>query len=253
MKQLRCEIIGNCHLYLGDVLEVLPQLETKVADLACFDPPYSSGGAFRGDRMQSTKTKYQSNGVKEAKPLFSGDNRDQRGYLAWCSLWLAQLESVLKPGAICCLFTDWRQLPTTTDALQAGGFVWRGILPWDKCNARPMPGRFTSQCEYVVWGTNGPREFSTVDATYHPGILRHPAPTGPKRKHSTQKPVEILTELVQVAADGETVLDAFMGSGSTGVACVQTGRKFIGIEKDPTYFKIACDRIHEATAEAAAA
>ena len=80
----------------------------------------------------------------------------------------------------------------------------------------------------------------------------HPAPSGNRRKPATQKPVEILTELVQVTAPGETVLDSFMGSGSTGVACVQSGRKFIDIEKDPSYFQIACERVREATAAAAA-
>ncbi len=246
MNRVRQEIIGPCRLFCGDSLEILPELEDESVDLVVADPPYSSGGAFRGDRAQSTKTKYQSSQVIDAKPLFSGDNRDGRSYLAWCSLWLIQLERILKPGAMCCLFSDWRQLPTMTDAIQVGGFVWRGILPWDKVDARPMPNRFRSQCEYLIWSTKGPRDFSTAGATYHPGMLRHPAPTGNARQHSTQKPVEILAEIIKVTREGETVVDNFMGSGSTGVACIETDRQFIGIEKDPTYFRIACDRIAKA-------
>ena len=62
--------------------------------------------------------------------------------------------------------------------------------------------------------------------------------------HPTQKPVDLLEYLIKTYTnDGETVLDFTMGSGSTGVACKNTGRKFIGIEKDETYFKIAQDRI----------
>lgn len=83
----------------------------------------------------------------------------------------------------------------------------------------------------MVLGTNGPSDYKLTNATYHPGILRHPAPSGNKRKHSPQKPVKILTELVQVAAPGETVVDAFIGSGSTGVTCIERGRKFIGVER----------------------
>ena len=236
---------GSVRLLLGDCLEILPGLERGSVDAVVTDPPYSSGGMVRGDRMQSTRTKYQSSDVIVPKPTFSGDNRDQRGYLAWCSVWLMHLETLTKPGAIVCLFTDWRQLPTTTDALQSGGFVWRGIVPWDKCNARPMPNRFTSQCEYIIWGTNGPREFGTDGASYHPGIIRHPAPQNSEREHSTQKPVEAITPLCRVCDEGCVVLDPFMGSGTTGIASLQEKRRFIGIEKEPKYFEIAKKRIRD--------
>lgn len=234
---------GWIRLYCGDTLDVLPDLEPGIADAIVTDPPYSSGGMVRGDRMQSTRVKYQSSDVIDEKPLFTGDNRDQRGYLAWCSVWLMHLERVTKPGAVVCLFTDWRQLPTTTDAIQSGGFVWRGILPWDKCNARPMPNRFTSQCEYVIWGTNGPRDFGTEGASYHPGIIRHPAPPNADREHSTQKPVEAIAPLCRICDAGGVVIDPFMGSGTTGVACIGERRQFIGIEKEPRYFDIAVKRI----------
>jgi len=242
---------GSVRLLLGDCLDVLPGLDDGSIQAVVTDPPYSSGGMVRGDRMQSTRTKYQSSDVQSVKPLFSGDNRDQRGYLAWCSVWLMHLEQVLAPGSIACLFSDWRQLPTTTDALQSGGFVWRGIVPWDKCNARPMPNRFTSQCEYVIWGTNGPRDFSTEQADYHPGIIRCPAPTGDDREHATQKPVEAIIPLVSVAGVGEFVIDPFMGSGTTALACLQTGRRFVGIEKEPKYFEIAKKRIKNELAKTA--
>ena len=234
---------GTVTLYCGDCLEVLPTLEAGSVDAVVTDPPYSSGGMVRGDRMASTRKKYQSSQVLDEKPLFTGDNRDQRGFLAWCSVWLMHLEQVTVPGGVCCLFTDWRQLPTTTDALQSGGFVWRGIVPWDKCNSRPMPNRFTSQCEYVVWGTNGPRDFDTEGATYHDGIIRCQPPPNCDRVHSTQKPVEAMTPLVEIAKPSEVVLDPFMGSGTTGVACIQAGRKFIGIEKTPHYFEESKRRI----------
>ena len=64
--------------------------------------------------------------------------------------------------------------------------------------------------------------------------------------HPTQKPVALMIDLIQTYTnEGDTVLDFTMGSGSTGVACVKTGRKFIGIELDPEYFDIACKRISE--------
>jgi site-specific DNA-methyltransferase (adenine-specific) len=240
----RVEVIGNATLYLGDCLEVIPML--PVIDALVTDPPYSSGGMVRGDRMASTRNKYQSSDVETEHPEFTGDNRDQRGFHAWAALWLMQAIGVTKPGGAAVLFSDWRQLPTMTDALQSGGWVWRGIVPWDKVNARPMPNRFRAQCEFAVWGTNGPRDFSTDGAEYHPGILTERPPANQAREHSTQKPVGIMETLSRIAPAGGLVLDPFMGSGTTGVACMNTGRRFIGCEKESRYFDIACRRIADA-------
>ena len=236
---------GTVTLYCGDCLEILPTLAPGSVDAVVTDPPYSSGGMVRGDRMTSTRNKYQSSDVIDEKPLFTGDNRDQRGFLAWCSVWLMHLEQALVPGGVCCLFSDWRQLPIATDAIQSGGFVWRGIVPWDKCNARPMPNRFTSQCEYVIWGTKGPRDFDTEGASYHTGIIRCPAPTSTERVHSTQKPLEAMLPLVEICGEGGTVIDPFMGSGTTGAAAVMRGRRFIGIEKTEHYFAESKRRIKD--------
>ena len=89
---------------------------------------------------------------------FGGDNRDQRSWLAWCAMWLDMCRVTLCEGAYAMVFTDWRQLPALTDAFQAGGLVWRGLIPWDKTEASRAPhkGYFRHQAEYVVWGSNGP-------------------------------------------------------------------------------------------------
>jgi len=235
---------GSVTLLCGDCLEILPGLEAGSVDAVVTDPPYSSGGMVRSDRTLSTRRKYQRTGVITEHPVFSGDNRDQRGFGYWCALWLGMACHVSRTGAMACVFTDWRQLPTITDSIQAGGWVWRGIVPWDKINARPVANRFRSQCEYIVVGSNGPRDTKpTGDALYHPGIIRLGSPPIADRVHSTQKPVEVLEVLCGVEPPGATILDSFMGSGTTGVACIRTGRKFIGIEIDPAYFAIARDRL----------
>jgi site-specific DNA-methyltransferase (adenine-specific) len=244
MGKHRVEHIGNATLYLGDCLEILPTLEG--VDAVVTDPPYSSGGAFRGDRTQSTLAKYQSSGVQKVHALFSGDNRDQRSWAYWVALWLGAAMRSTTPGGMSCLFTDWRQLPSLTDAVQAAGWVWRGVAVWDKQNARPMPNRFTAQAEFIVWATNGPRSTIAEGASYHDGVFRVTAPPTAEREHSTQKPIGLLEYLVAVAPHGGTVLDPFMGSGTTGVACANLGRKFIGIEIEPKYFDISCKRIEDA-------
>src|SRR5437763_1983588 len=116
----------------GDALLLLREIEDESVDLLLTDPPYSSGGMFRGDRAgQSTSAKYVQTGTLAARADFDGDSRDQRGFLAWCSLWLAECWRTSRVGGSCLVFTDWRQLPTMTDAVQAGGWIWRGIIPWD--------------------------------------------------------------------------------------------------------------------------
>lgn len=76
-------------------------------------------------------------------------------------------------------------------------------------------------------------------------ILTFPAPS--QRDHPTQKPVPLMEQLIEIASpDGELFLDPFMGSGTTGVACANLGRQFIGIEREPKYFDIACRRIEDA-------
>lgn len=236
---MRREVIGDATLYLGDCREVLATL--KHADACVSDPPYSSGGNFRGDRTGLTSDKYQSSEHRGLYSDFAGDTRDQRGYLAWCSLWIAQVHRIVAPGGICALFTDWRQLPVTTDALQAGGFVWRGLGVWDKTEAaRPQKGRYRNQAEYFVWGSRGPMSDAGPCA---PGVFRYSVASEEKH-HIAGKPSTLIEDMLQIC--GDVVLDPFMGSGTTGVACARLGRKFIGIEIEPVHFETACRRIEEA-------
>ncbi|MBS7540215.1 DNA-methyltransferase, partial [Ancylobacter lacus] len=177
-------------------------------------------------------------------PEFAGDTRDQRGYLAWSALWMGRARELTRPGGICAVFSDWRQFPVTTDALQAGGWVWRGIAVWDKTEGgRPQLGRYRAQAEFVAWGTQGPRALVGPCA---PGVFR--ASTSGRKWHIAGKPVELMEGLLQVM-DGP-VLDPFMGSGTVGVACARRGLPYTGIEVVPDYFEIACRRLREA-AEAA--
>ena len=235
-------VVPSARIHHGDALAVLPALESGSVDAVITDPPYSSGGAFRGDRTQDVHTKYvKSDSVAgQALPAFTGDVRDQRSHLTWCALWLSQCLRVLVPGGVCAVFTDWRQLPTTTDALQVGGFVWRGIVPWHKPNGRRVQGRYANACEYIVWGTNGPRPLDTLPNAL-PGFYQ--ANTPRERVHITQKPMDVMRELVKVCPPGGTILDPFAGSGTTGIAAVTEGRDFIGIELADHYAQLAEARI----------
>lgn len=237
-------------LYAGNAMGVLPLLPDASVDALITDPPYSSGGQFRGDRTGSTTSKYlrSDSGQAEYMPQFAGDNRDQRAFGLWCSLWLGECLRIVRPGRAAVLFTDWRQLPTTTDALQLGGFVWRGIAPWIKPDARPSMGRIAQAAEFAVWGTAGPSADDEAIGCV-PGYWVKSSPRGDDRVHVTQKPLEVMDWLLGIVPREGVVLDPFCGSGSTGVAAVTSGRSFVGIEIEPAYLDIAARRLAQAESD----
>lgn len=224
----------------GEALATLAALPDSSIDAVITDPPYSSGGAFRGDRVsQSTTQKYVLTGTELERPDFAGDTRDSHGYQFWCALWLAECLRVTRAGSPVCLFTDWRQLATTTAALQGGGMVFRGIAVWDKTEAaRPTMGRFRSQCEYVVWGSNGPMSLERESVGCLPGVFRHKV-NGDDKHHITGKPTPLMRDVVRICEPRGVVLDLFGGSGTTGVAALMEGRRVILCERVPEYADIA--------------
>jgi site-specific DNA-methyltransferase (adenine-specific) len=148
---------GRADLHLGDCIDVIDALDGEQFDAIVTDPPYSSGGVSMADRAADPVAKYQQTGQKKQWATFSGDNRDQRSWAFWSTIWMRRAKRLLRPSGYILAFTDWRQMPTTTDAIQAAGYIWRGVVPWDKGRSARAPhkGYFRHQCEYVVWGTLG--------------------------------------------------------------------------------------------------
>ncbi|MTH47486.1 DNA-methyltransferase [Intestinirhabdus alba] len=240
------EVIGNATLYCGDVLDVLPRLDGPY-DALITDPPYSSGGLHKGQRAVPPSAKYVES-PRYAE--FSGDNRDQRSWAFWCTQWLTTASRLVSPGGYFMIFSDWRQLPTLTDVLQAAGVLWRGLVVWDKTlsSRAPHTGYFRHQAEYVVWGSQGRLEKCPHGGPF-PGVITervNPA----EKLHMTAKPVRLMQELVEPLAADASVLDPFMGSGTTALPVLARGGRFTGIELTNEYFDIACDRIEKAQAMA---
>lgn len=239
-------------IHRGEALEWIRAMPDASAGALVTDPPYSSGGFTRGDRASDPAKKYRQSGSRAEAPTFSGDNRDQRGFLLWCSIWLTEAHRVLVEGAPVVLATDWRQLPTTCDVLQVAGFVWRGIATWTKLGAgRPQQGRFRGDAEFFVWGSKGampmegtplPGTFTSTPADLEAAeIAVAPVPSA-RRLHLTEKPVEVMEAILGIVREGP-VLDPFSGSGTTGVACVRRGLAFLGCELSPEYHEIATRRL----------
>lgn len=232
----------------GDSLIVLRDLPSESVDAVITDPPYCSGGRTSAERTsRSPIGKYQQSGVQVSRPDFGGDSRDQRSYLAWCALWLAECLRVARPGSPIAVFCDWRQLPVTTDAIQAGGWLWRGIAVWDKTGAaRPQKGRFTAQAEYIVWGSKGAMSADRGVGVL-PGVFSHCVRQADKH-HLTGKPTPLMRDLVRIVKPNGVVLDPFAGSGTTGVAAKEAGLGYILIEQLGDNVETARRRLDEASA-----
>lgn len=236
----------------GDVLHILPTFPDGLFGGIITDPPYASGAATQNGKQQSTAKKYSS--AKEACPFpdFEGDAKDQRSWTHWMAEWLTEARRVTKEGAPICLFIDWRQLPSMTDALQWAGWIWRGTLVWDKTNSRPQRGRFRQQAEFVVWGSNGHMP-NDRKAPVLPGVFRQSMPSFAKRRHQTEKPLEVMREMARIVEPGGIILDPFAGAGTTVLAAKLEGYPAVGIELSAHYAKTAREHLEEADAGSTAA
>lgn len=232
----------NWSILQGDSLRLLKTFDSESFHAIICDPPYASGGRTQAEKNQSTVRKYSSMG-NAAPPPFDGDSKDQRSWTDWAAEWLSECRRIAVPGAPVAVFIDWRQLPSLTDALQWAGWVWRGIAVWDKMNSRPQKGRFKQQSEYIVWGSNGDMPMNRC-APCLPGVFRYANTQG--RIHLTEKPLQLMRDIVKITEPGGQILDPFCGSGTTVLAALQEGYSATGIETNKEYAKLANERIRAA-------
>ena len=214
-------------IYKGNALDVL-RGDVGTFDAVISDPPYASGSTLAG-KQASTAIKYTRTKAHCPFPDFAGDAMDAR---SWTHMMRAVLEAAREkstPGAALVLFIDWRNLPNLTDAVQWAGWSLRGVAVWDKITSRPQRGRFRQQAEFLVWGSNGPMPIDR-GVPCRPGVFRATNVQGSERIHQTQKPLEIMRQIVQITTPGGRILDPFAGSGSTLAAAKAEGYDAVGIE-----------------------
>ena len=166
--------------------------------------------------------------------MIAADNLSTRGYLRL-------IKSVCRATAAreIYLFCDWRMWTYTCDAIEDGFFRPRSMIVWNK-GTPGMGVGWRGQHELICYGLRGPAKTGTAGKGNVLSINRTGNPD-----HPTQKPVTVIEEILK-GTEALAVVDPFMGSGTTGVACMNLGRKFIGIEIEPKYFEIACERIRAA-------
>ena len=116
---------------------------------------------------------------------------------------------------------------------------------WDKGNSRPQMGRFRQQAEYILWGSNGDMPISRPVPCL-PGVFKYGNPQN--RIHLTEKPLQLMRDIVQITTPGGKILDPFAGSGSTVLAAVLEGYSAVGMELSGAYAALAIERLRNALA-----
>ena len=211
--------LGDCTLIHGDCREVLPTLGRF--DAVITDPPYGIGEAAGRAKTRTGPT-----------AIGGGKYVKDYGHSEWDNEPISDelIAQVIAAGRHAIVFGgNYYDLPKTS--------CW---LVWDKLNG----DNDFADCE-LAW-TNLPKAIRRIQYLWH-GMMRA---NGEKRgDHPTQKPLGVMAWCIEQAPNPQTILDPFMGSGTTGVACVQLGRKFTGIERERKYFDVACERISRAQAQ----
>ena len=228
-------------LWEGDSLRLMRTIVADSIAAVITDPPYGSGGDSISARMRPSKTKYVSSdsSYQDSLPDIDGDALRPEAWNRNMKDFFEQTVRVLRPDGVFICFIDWRNIGELINIIAASSLRLRGVVVWDKRNGRPYRGGFRMQTEYILWGSKD--KLPRTDF-YGPGIISQQTKTGGKI-HITEKPIELMAQLVEVCPKGGRILDPFAGSSTTGVAAVQSGRKFLGIESVPGYFDISEDRL----------
>lgn len=219
---MRIECFENAKLYLGDCREVLPLIGE--VDEIVTDPPYGIG--YITNRRK----------VLETPPMLANDNTPP--------LWSVPLMvNRLKENCGIYICTRFEVAPLWQQAIVDSGATLKTPIVWDKGNwtSGDLRGDYGNQCELILFAHKGRHLLKNGRPSNLWKIPRERA-----GEHPTPKPVALMRNCILNSSErGDWILDPFMGSGTTGVAAVQSGRKFVGIEIEERYFDIACRRIEE--------
>ncbi len=246
-------------IIIGDSLIELKKIKSKSVDFIFSDPPYflsNNGISCQGGKMVSVNKGDWDRG--------GGFNNNVKFHRSW----IKQCKRILKPNGSIAISGTYHSIYQCGFLLQKYGFKIINDICWFKPNGAPCLAckNFTASHETIIWACKSNKSKHTFnyeimknwdvskDLINHQGkqmrsvwaISLTPQKEKTFGKHPTQKPVELLKRFVSAATkEGDTVLDPFMGSGTTGLVCKQLNRKFIGIELEKKFVKIAKSRIGE--------
>lgn len=227
-------------LICGDSHKEIKKLEDNSIDLILTDPPYNLGKYSTGNIKMRWRKDFNNDVAEWDKRDFSpGD-------------WVAEFKRILKPNGNLFAFCSYNLLGKWHEVFDPEFDTFQFVV-WHKTNPPPKlyKSSFLNSCELIVacWNKGHIWNFTKQNEMHN--FIESSICMGSERlkgefKHPTQKPLKVLRHLIKIASnEGDTVFDPFMGVGSTGVAALELGRKFIGIELDPTYHRGAEKRFRE--------
>ena len=224
----------------ADMLLELRQLSDNSIDCLVTDPPYKivSGGCTKplGGVLGSVTSGILNRNINNVK---TGSLFDYNS-LSFAE-WMPEVYRVLKPKSHAYIFISGRRLNELTNEALKTGFIWQNLLVWRKQNVTPNR-YYMNRCEFILMLRKG--EAKPINDMGSTTCLEFLNPTGNKT-HPTEKPVDLLKHLIlNSTKENETVLDPFMGTGNTGIACIDTNRNFIGFEIDTKFFKFAENKLN---------
>jgi adenine-specific DNA-methyltransferase len=222
--------LDSTTLHQGDCLEYLQSMESNSVDAVMTDPPYGKGYHDGGPPNVA--------GTKWRGVAIAGDKRADTRFVE-------EVSRVLKVGGAFYMFSQWMVESVWIDAIREAGMNVRNRIIWAKPHWGMGDPRTTygPQHETILFASKGRHELKgkrcgDVWVDNSTSAFRR------GRVHPNQKPVELMVKAIERSTSpGDTVLDPFMGSGTTGVACARTGRNFIGVEIEESYFEIARRRM----------
>ena len=222
-------------LYNKDSMVVMNSLKKESVDAIITDPPYNISRDNNFASMGRT-------GID-----FGEWDKDFD-----LTSWIKVAQPLLKRGGNIVIFNDWKNMTNITNSLEENGFEVKDLIRWKKTNAMPRnrDRRFITDYEVAVWAVKKGDKwtFNRLNDKYEiPEVVGCLTPKSEKVNggHPTQKPVYVMKWIIErLTNEGDVVLDPFMGSGSTGVACKELNRRFIGIELDDKYYGMAYNRIN---------
>lgn len=236
--------MSNITLYNSDCVKAMHEFPDNTVDLILTDPPYNLGN-FMISRDTNLK--------KMRDNFFGTAGWDNLEYEEWVSAmdgFFKQAARIIKNGGSMIVFMAAIKVETTIQLAEKHGFYYKTTGIWHKTNPMPrnMNLHFINSTESWIYFTYKTRTgtFNNNGAVVHDFIESSVTPMSERKfgKHPTQKPESLISHLVGLlSSEGDTVLDPFMGSGTTGVVCKKLNRNFIGIELDETYFSISQKRI----------
>ena len=230
---MNMEQLGNIKLYNCDCMEYMKDIPDGSVDFVCIDPPYEldNHGGGKTDFAQRKLVKdlhidFISNGF-EMEKVFTEIERVSKTMNMICFCSNKQISKIMN---------YWEQKKYSVT-----------LLVWQKSNPVPFGnGKYISDLEFMIYVRGKNAIYNNTGYANQLKTFNYPAPSSKSRIHPTEKSIDLLKRLIEIHSNkGSVVLDCFGGSFSTGLACMELEREFIGIELDNNYFEIAKERLKQ--------